>query len=1096
MQFCGRCGSELGKICPECRFFNPSQFLFCGKCGKKLDETGNTKTSRPETQSERKYATVLFSDLSGYTALSERLDPEKVQELMSRIFGEIAQVVARYEGFIEKIIGDAVMALFGVPKAHEDDPVRAIRAARQIHDAVGAMSPQIEEKFGVRLSMHSGINTGLVVTGKASQWEGAQGVTGDAVNMASRLSDMAEAGEILAGPTTYHLAEKYFDFFALAPADIKGKAGTIQVYRVLSAKKAPLAIRRLAGLRADLIGRKVELSRLKAAFKQLKKGKGGIISICGGAGKGKSRLIHELKSALDQDGIQWVDGHAYAYSRKIPYFPLIDLLNRLWQIEEGDPPGKVREKIEKNIHDLTGKKKDILPYVGSLYAMSYPELEGMSPDLWKSRLQQATKEILLATANKSPTIFCLEDIHWADPSSIDLFRSIMAYFSYSALFICAYRPPFSLFAGHQLKGIGRLHQEIRLEDLSPSEAQDMLESLLETRDIPPALRRFIRDKAEGNPFYLEEVVNSLIELETLSHEKGEWHLTRPISQQEIPPTVQGVISARLDRLGRETKRLLQEASVIGRAFLYDILKGITDLKVDIKRHINDLERLGLIKTQTVMPDLEYVIKHALIQEVGYNGLLVKERLEIHERIAHEMEEVFSDRLSEFCETLAFHYMRGKSIHKAVDYLLQSGEKSLRRYALEESHQYFKEAFELLEKRGEKGGKDKELLIDLLVKWSFVYYYRGDYKGLLRLLTSHKALAESLTDRAKLGMFYAWFGCALWHRETFKEAYQYLTQAVGLGEETANHDVIGYASSWLTWTCTELGLPEEAFSYAKRAQETYRTSEVDPYILFNSLAGMGYAFWHRGQRQKTFETGQTLLEFGREHANLRSKVLGHCCIGWSHLIAGDLPAATSCFRKAVKVSADPWYSQFPKLALSYGYASSGQIEDAEKLIREILGFSRTCGAEFLGAPATMFQAIVFAARGQADEGIKILEQRLRTWREHGSKLRYGECAHFLARVYANIAQSAEPAEPISTKDKERDFPAKKAAVHFAEAIEVAKEIGANGLMGHAYLNWGLLEKSEGGTAKAEECISTAIEILKKCDAHIYLNQAKEALESLQ
>jgi tetratricopeptide (TPR) repeat protein len=209
----------------------------------------------------------------------------------------------------------------------------------------------------------------------------------------------------------------------------------------------------------------------------------------------------------------------------------------------------------------------------------------------------------------------------------------------------------------------------------------------------------------------------------------------------------------------------------------------------------------------------------------------------------------------------------------------------------------------------------------------------------------------------------------------------------------------------------------------------------------------------------------------------------------------LPAATSCFQKAVKVSADPWYSQFPKLALSYGYASIGQIEDAEKLIREILDFSKTCGAEFLGAPAHMFRAIVFAAKGQAEEGIKILEKRLRTWREGGSKLRYGECAHFLARVYANIAQGSIHADPKSKKEKERDFLAKKAEVYFGEAIEAAKEIGANGLLGHAYLNWGLHEKTEGRKTKAEACISTAMEILKKCDAHIYLNQAKEVLQSL-
>ncbi|MFB0533297.1 MAG: AAA family ATPase [Desulfatiglandales bacterium] len=643
-KFCHECGAKLLLTCPQCGAEVLAGDKFCRKCGQRLKELTETQKKAPETEGERKYITVLFSDLSGYTAMSERLDPEEVKEIMSRIFGEIAQVVTKYEGFIEKFIGDAVVALFGVPKGHEDDPVRAIRAAKGIHDLLEAMSPRIEERVGRSLSMHTGINTGLVVTGEVDVEKGTHGVSGETINLASRLSSLAKPGEILVGPDTYRQTGGYFTFESLEPARVKGKAEPIQVYKVLSPKERPITIHRLSGLRAKLIGRKAEITQLSEAVKNLRKGKSRIFSICGDAGTGKSRLIEEFKATLDLKEIQWLEGHSYAYAQNIPYFPLIDFLNGVFQIEEGDPPGKVRERVESRIGDLVGKREDIVPYVGSLYALSYPEAEGMSPEFWKSRLKDAIQKILPALAQKTPTIFCLEDLHWADPSFIELLRNTLVEVRQPTIFLCVYRPAFNLFTTHQLGSIGKIYEEIRLTDLSPSEAQDMLESLLKAETIPSDLRRLVQDKAEGNPFYLEELVNSLIESETLIRDNGSWKITRPITESDISSTIHGVISGRLDRLEKETKRILQEASVIGRAFLYEILKRVTQLKQDIDRCLRGLEQLDLIRTRSLQPDLEYVFKHALTQEVVYNGLLKKERQEIHERIALVMEQSFHDRL--------------------------------------------------------------------------------------------------------------------------------------------------------------------------------------------------------------------------------------------------------------------------------------------------------------------------------------------------------------------------------------------------------------------------------------------------------------------
>ena len=1084
-KFCRECGEKLLLVCSQCGYENLPQDKFCGECGQKLGEAVKREEAAP---GERKHVTVLFSDLTGYTAMSEKLDPEEVKDITGRVFGEIAQVVTKYEGFVEKFIGDAVMALFGVPKAHEDDAVRAIRAAKEIHDLVEAMSPQLEGTVGEPLSMHTGVNTGLVVTGEVDLEKGIHGVSGDTVNLASRLSSLARSGEIFVGPETYGQAEGYFTFERLEPTTVKGKAEPVQIFKVLSPREEPSKIHRLHGLRAELIGRKAEMAQLGEAVEKLRKGTGTVFSLCGDAGTGKSRLVEEFKASLDLGEIQWREGHAYAYSQNIPYFPLIDLLNRAFQIEEGEPPEKIRGKVESGLQDLIGKKEDVVPYIGSLYALSYPEIEGVSPEFWKARLQEAIGTILAALTRRGPTVICLEDLHWADPSTIDLLRFILSEFRYPVLFLCVYRLPFSLFTGHEISGFGEFYREIKLQDLSPSESQDMMESLLKTETVPVELKRFVQEKAEGNPFYLEEVINALIESETLARDNGGWRLTRPIGESDIPSTIHGIIAARLDRLEKEMKRILQEASVIGRAFLYEILKKITEIEEEIDRCLGGLERLDLIRTRSFQPELEYVFKHAVTQEVVYDGLLRKERQDIHERTALVMEELFHERLSEFYEGLAFHFKQGRSLHKAVDYLVKSGEKSLKRYAVEESHQYFKEAYDLLMEKPDRTKEEEETLIDLLNKWSVVFYYRGDFRELADLFNAHEEVAESLDDRAKLGMFYAWLGMALYCRERFRDSHQYLSKALTIGEEIENQQVIGCACTWLTWTCGELGLLDEAITFGERTQEICRLFEADPYIYFKSLGGVGYAYWHRGDRKKGLEAGKALLEYGHRHSNIRSLVMGHWITGLSHLVDGDFPSATESFEKAAQVSADPFYFQIPRTLLGGSLVFMGQFQEAEDVLKEVLAYSEKLGAEILGTPASLYHGLFTIAKGDMSQGLEMVEEAVGTCLENERRGFYALSQYILGRVYLQIVEGAPP---VSLPD----FATKKAEDHFNRAIEVAKEIGAKATLGTAFLDLGSLYRATGKKEKAREYISSAIRAFEQCEAQTYLRQAKEALENL-
>jgi tetratricopeptide (TPR) repeat protein len=876
----------------------------------------------------------------------------------------------------------------------------------------------------------------------------------------------------------------------------------VKAYKVLSKREKPVTIRRLSGVRANMVGRKVELTELSDAVEDLHAGKGRIFSVYGDAGTGKSRLIEEFKASLDLAEIQWIEGHAYAYSRNIPYFALIDMLNRIFKIDEGDSAEKVRSKLESGIKELIGDNDDIVPYIGSLYTLAYEKLEEVSPEFWKIHLQTAIQTILTTLAKKAPTIFFLEDLHWADPSFVELFRKTCLEMRQPAIVLCVYRPTFSLFTSHQLSSLGKVYHEIRLKDLSLSDAQEMLESLLKTESIPTELKRVAHSKAEGNPFYLEELVNTLIESGTLTRDDGSWKLTGPITESDISSSLHAIISGRLDRLEKETKRILQEASVIGRVFFYEILKKVTELKENIDHRLKGLEQLDLIRNRSLQPELEYMFKHALTQEVVYNGLLKKERKEIHEKIGFVMEKLFQDRLPEFYETLGFHFKRSDSLLKAIDYLRKSGEKSLKRYAVEESHQYYKDAFELLDKKAEKTKAENELLIELLIEWAYVFYYRGDFKGMGEVFNANRVIAESLEDRSKLGMFYAWFGWAIGCQNKLIECYPWLKKAIQIGKETKNQRVIGYAYTWLIWMFSLMGKPEQAIKYGEKVQEIAKVFKTDAYLYFKSLAGVGFAYGISGDGKKAIEIGNTLVEFGKRHSNIRSLTMGYADIGGGYGVIGDSAAAIKACEKAVNVGAEPFYTEFIRLNLALLYIKNGRITEAENALNRIVTFSQEMGAGIAGIPADIFLGIVLIAKGQMSSGLKRLKDGSQKLQMNGNLFYHLQCEFILGMVFLQMVIGAEPVSAstifknIGFLVKNAPFAGKKAEDQFKKVIILAGEMKAKNILGGAYFNLGLLHKAKNRTDKARQCISEAIKIFEQCEAEIFVHQAKEALESLQ
>ncbi|MCG6534317.1 MAG: tetratricopeptide repeat protein, partial [Syntrophales bacterium LBB04] len=703
---------------------------------------------------------------------------------------------------------------------------------------------------------------------------------------------------------------------------------------------------------------------------------------------------------------------------------------------------------------------------------------------------------------RGPTLICLEDLHWADPSSIDLFRYIVSDLAYPVFILCVYRPSFSLIPSEQLHMPEGLYQEIRLRDLTAREAEDMLGSLLKTNALSPELKGFVQQKAEGNPFYLEEVVSSLIETGILRWENGNWQLTRAIRQIDVPTTVQGVISARIDRLESKTKRLLQEASVIGRIFPHALLQRVTEFREEIDGCLRALQELDLLRIESLYPNLEYSFKHALIQEVVYQSLLRKDRQKVHERIGIAIEEIFKDRLGELYETIAFHFVEAQALDKAMFYLIRSGEKGLAQYALDESRKYFREAYQILSNREPRSREEDELLVEVLLKWAIVFYYRGDFAELTDLLIAHKQLAESIGDPAKLGKYYASLGFALRCREEFEESYRYLRKALQLGEQLNDPSVIGYACSQLGWTCAELGLLDEAVQFGERARDISKVLVSDHFLTCISYFGLGQAYWYKGDSGKAYEVGEALVEFGNRHAHARSIVCGYYNIGHSHFISGDLPAAIEYYEKAIEVSIDPYYSQIPKTMLGYAYVSAGEFERAEEVIKEVQTFSANSGVEIIGTAAHGIFGMVMAGTGHFSEGIRRLEDVRKIFFEKKRRCLYAASENTLGRVYLHVAYGKR-ARDVSLVLKNIKFLArnalmarKKAEAHFTRAAETAKVIGAKGILAQAYFNLGQLYAARNKPEKARLFFTQSMTLFERCEAKQYLGQAREALASLE
>jgi len=716
---------------------------------EKLAAMEQVEAPTPDLVAERKLVTIMFADISGFTALAETMDPEAVRDLMNACFERLVPVVEKYQGTVDKFIGDEIMALFGAPAAHENDPERALRVALEMMETLAGFNAE----RGTDLGLHFGINTGLVIAGGLGTRERQEySVMGDAVNLAARLEDASQRGEILVGPDTHRLTGPLFEFEPLEPIRVKGKAEPVPVYRLLAPRATPGKVRGIAGLESPLVGREAEFRALGEAVERLQAGVGGIVTLAGEAGLGKSRLVAELRAfiigtdtrptdpPISQSTnlpIQWVEGRCLSYGTSIAYLLWLDVLRGLLGVTGDSAPHTVREVLRERVQALCpGQAQDVYPYLARLLSLPLEaEAEATLADLEGKSLKagtfRAVESLLESMAWQHPLVVVCEDLHWAGPASLELLEYLLHLTDRAPLLlICVFRPE-TEHGCWRIRETATLryrhrHTKLWLDPLSAAESGTLVGNLLRVEGLPRQLKERILSNAEGNPFYVEEIIRSLIDGEIIVHDEttGRWRAIRDVAGIAIPDTLHGVLMARIDRLQEDTKRVLQLAAVVGRIFFYRILAAIACEERELEGHLLTLQRQELIHERARVPELEFIFKHYLTQEAAYNGLLKKERRAYHRQVAEALERLFPDRVEEQVGLLAYHWERAEEPHarQATDYLLRAGDQARVAYAHQEAIDYYQRALEFL-----KQGEEYERAARTLMKLGLTHHTAFEFR---------------------------------------------------------------------------------------------------------------------------------------------------------------------------------------------------------------------------------------------------------------------------------------------------------------------------------------------------------------------------------
>jgi class 3 adenylate cyclase/tetratricopeptide (TPR) repeat protein len=1089
-KFCNECGHKLELACPKCRNFNNPESKFCDECGHDLSkpsapaksselsqsfrELSEIAESPPLLEGERRQATVLFSDLSGYTAMNEQFDPEEVEEIMTRIKKESVRIVESYGGIVNQFVGDEILALFGIPTGHEDDPIRAVKAALELHKMVRKISPGIEDRIEKPLTMHTGINSGLIVTKLRDDRNGLYGITGETVNTGARLKSQAGPDNILVSPGTKRLIAPYFETVALEEIRMKGKTEPTIPYRVIGESKIQTRFEAAEQKGFTIYsGRDQELAILRACLKKVVLGKGQFVTVMGEEGMGKSRLHYEFRHMLDREEITVLQGRCQPYGRNIPYFPFIDSLRWGIRLREEDSPAELLEKAVTNIKAIDSSLEQFIPlYLHLLSIQSYYPLPAhlQGKELRKA-MEEALAVIITLNTQHQPMVMILEDWHWSDDASQAALKHLIGMTAtYALMVLVTYRPIYQASWGYL-----SYHTPVVLKSLDVQNTENIIRSITGATHLPQGLGELIYERSGGNPLFIEEICYSLIEEGLVVVKDGKASLTQSLVNLSLPDTVQAIIRTRLDRLDSKSKEALRLASVIGRVFGQRVLERISSAQFKLSESLEALKALEVIQQTRVLPEAEFTFRHVLTQKVVYDTLLLQRRKELHGIIGLAIEELYSERLEEQLPVLAYHYIRSDRQEKAIEYALSAGDQAASLYANNEATTYYEQAF-TMSKTLPESPKAQQWQIDAALKLASVGITRQDIERDLKNLEQARVLAERLNDELRLARVLYWFGrihYVLWNPQVaIEHARQSLSIADQLGDETLAAPPVNLMGR-VYWQLSDFArashMMERSVEQMRRIENKVEESTA------SALAGYVLAFL--GKFDRALVHADHAIQLANEIQNPFAKANAYHLRGCISDQRGEWNQAIQYYKESMRIAekAEDLFRLY--LVKSYNGRAHTMIKNPSHgrvLLEESLALAEQIGTKFwLAWQKTALAACLFSL-GELETGSHLCQEAINLGEDTNDRY----VIAFAKRTFAEILSCLEPS----------DF--HKADQAILEAIRIQQEIGVKPELARSYVSYTHLLIEKGEEEKALEYLGKAIGMFQKMGMVWDLDQAEQ------
>jgi class 3 adenylate cyclase len=1106
-KFCLECGTRFALSCTKCGTEFPAGAKFCLECGQAVSAQPATATrstspasytpkhlaekiltSKGALEGERKQVTVLFADMKGSMELIADRDPEEARKLVDPVLEHMMEAVHRYEGTVNQVMGDGIMALFGAPLSHEDHAVRACYTALRMQESVKRYADEIRRTEGVPIQIRVGLNSGEVVVGSiGNDLKMDYTAIGQTVHLASRMEQMATPGSILATAEALQLAEGYVQVKPLGPVGVKGLTEPVEVYEVtgVGAVRSRLQAAAARGL-TRFFGRDAETEQLQKALEQARADHGQVVGVVGEPGLGKSRLFFEFIHSHRTQGWLILESGSVSYGKATPYLPVIDLLKAYFKIQDRDDQREIREKVTGKLLTLDKSLESTLPAFLALLDVPVddPKWQALDPFQRRQQTLGAVKRLLLRESQVQPLILVFEDLHWIDSETQAMLESLVESLPTSRLLLLVnYRPEYQHGWANKT-----YYTQLRLDPLPPESAGEILHSVLGNDHGLQSLKQLLIERTEGNPFFLEESVRTLVETKVLAGERGNYHLEKKLESAQVPATVQAVLAARIDRLPLEEKQLLQSAAVIGKDIPFSLLQAITELAdEELRRGLTHLQAAEFLYETSLFPDLEYTFKHALTLEVAYGSLLHERQRTLHARIVQTIETLYSDRLTEHVERLAHHAARGEVWGKALTYLRQAGAKADARLALREAVSHFEQALTTVAHLPDDR-ETRERAIDLHFNLRNSLAALGEAERVFEHLRAAEALANALGDERRSARVNAYIARELLAQGEHEQAVTASERAIAMARTLDDYglEVMTTVSLGSAYYC--LG------DYPKAVEAQSRNlPPLDSPVVRERFGSIGLPFATTrihlalalAERGEFIEAAARCMEGIRiaEAVGLPFSVtvtyrgMGHLYVG-----RGDLHQATLALEHALEVcrgvDSTPLFHAVGSV-LGYAYALAGRSAEAIPFLEEAVQRPVLTGSQEGRSLRTIWLSEAYLLAGREADARAAAQRALGLARRHNER---GHEAYTL-RLRGEIAAREDPLDIGKAED------------HYRQALALAEELGMRPLIAHCHAGLGKLYGRTGNREAANEHLTTATTMMREMQMGLWLKKAEAELKEL-